>query len=207
MTNYLTTYRGTLASATVGEIFVHTLAVTSTLNQAAVATAVRDAWQTAWNAASGLKSAHPNQVKYTEATAATILDLSKGDLSAATHASFSPQPVGGGVSMTPTQLAVCISLVGGPRANGTPYRGRFYLPPPDYSYLEPTSGKFSSAYHFTDGVKAFMDLLSIAGILPCVWSRSASVLSPVVNIKVGDRPDTIRRRRNSAGETYVTNVP
>jgi hypothetical protein len=206
VTNFLVTLRGTFAVPTVNEIFVHTLAVQSSATTPLLATQVRDHWAAAWGGATGLARTCSNNVKYVEATAATILDLSNGDLSAASHALFAPQPTGTGVKASPSQLAMCVSLVGGPKPNGTPYRGRFYMPMPDASYIQAADGRPSAPYHWADGTKDFFDLMSAAGHVPCVWSRANAVLSPVTQIKVGDRFDTIRRRRNSAAETYVVAV-
>jgi hypothetical protein len=207
VTNYLCTLRGTLYQPTLNEIFVHTIAISSTASSPAVmATQVHDTWQTAWAGATGLKRTMCSGIKYTEATAANILDLSTGALGAAAHVPFAPVLAGQGVKASPSHLAMCISLLGGPKPNGTPYRGRFYLPPPDASYINVTDGRCDVAYHYADGVKDFFDLLVAGGHVPSVWSRSASLLTPVGQIKCGDRFDTIRRRRNKGGETYVVGV-
>lgn len=209
MTDYLTTIRGNLSPATMAEIFVFTLAVQSSGSQTDVATAVRDTFQTAFNGAGGLKSLVSNKTEFTEATAAEIINLrgTKPALMAATHVAFSPTLTGSGVKATPPQTAVTVSLVGGVKPNGTPFRGRFYLPGPDQSTIDPASGLNVIPDNWRIAMKNWMDLLIAGAHFPSIWSRKAGALYPVSQIRVGNRFDTVRRRRNSNAETYFSSAP
>lgn len=203
---YHTTLRGTIQTASLGEIFSHSLGIQSSGPEMAVATAIRDAWITAWGtAATGLGTFHPAPVTYTEATAAKILDPTVPDLGAAAHVAFNPPLVGrGSTSMLPSQCAVAVSLTAGNRPDGRPFKGRFYLPPPS-SGQAMTDGTIGSSNRDAVCViiKNFLETLMQAGHWPSVWSRVDEDLVGVVNqVRVGNQVDTIRSRRNRYPEVY-----
>lgn len=212
MTNYYCTVRGTIATATIQEIFQHSICVSSPTNQTDTANAIASTFLAAWGTGSTKLSQFVNsQVTYTECTAAQINHLiptGDNDLQAATHAPFAPILTGGGSGpMLPAQNAVAISLTGGARPNGSSYKGRFYLPP--FSTTAVTTGGLMSA-GVRNPVNAWaaewLANLKFVGAVPCIWSRKAGVLSPVASVRTGDRVDTIRSRRNKGVETYISAV-
>lgn len=209
MANYLTTLRGTIVPNTLGEIFTHSLAIVSASTADVVATEVRDAWQAQWVAeVPPLQADWPTSVTYTEATAAQILQLFDGTLGAAQHVPFSPTRPGTAVGeMLPSQTAIAVSLVAGLRANGTPMKGRFYLPAPTEAATD-ANGMISLALQqrIADYMGQFISTLQASGHTPCVWSRTEGRLSTVDSIRVGNKFDTIRRRRNHFPETYETRL-
>lgn len=205
MANYLTQLRGTIVPNTLAEIFTHSLAIVSASSAAVVATEVRDAWQAQWVAeVPPLSADFPPGITYTEATAAEILNLFDGTLAAAQHVPFSPNRPGTAVGeMLPSQTAIAVSLVAGLRANGTPMKGRFYLPAPTEAATD-ANGMLQLAVQqrIADYMGQFITTLQASGHTPCVWSRTEGRLSTLDGIRVGNKFDTIRRRRNSLPETY-----
>lgn len=205
MANYLTTLRGTIVPNTLAEIFTHSLSIISASTASVVATEVRDAWQAQWVAeVPPLSADFPVSVTYTEATAAEILQLFDGTLAAAQHVPFSPTRPGTGVGeMLPSQTAIAVTLVAGLRANGTPMKGRFYLPAPTEAATD-ANGMLSLGVQqrIADYMGQFISTLQASGHTPAVWSRIEGRLASVDSIRVGNKFDTIRRRRNSLPETY-----
>lgn len=211
MVNYLTTLSGQIEG---GEIFSHTLAVTDDVLPAplGVAEAVRDSWALAVAAnVTGFGNAISSNVDYVDASAAVIINLTTGQLGAAAHAPFplpGPSGVGAGGAF---QVACAISLTAGTRPNGTPLRGRFYLPTIGQSVV--TNGRFTSLVTagIADTVGFFLGELIERGVQPAVWSRTLGVLQAVTSARVGNVPDTIRSRRNALAEAYepvsITPVP
>lgn len=216
MTNYLVSYRGTLATATIGEIFTHTLAVVSSSDPAELANDAEVEWREAWDAGTPkLGTAFPGSTIYTEVVAAEILKLEGGEgaLHAGTHKPFTPNLAGlGTATPMPAQCAVAVSLEAGTYQNGVKVKGRFYLPTPHSDVLAPT-GIMGLTYQTVlhTGMVNFLAGMEAKGHVPCVWSRSApkhgggKFLQPVEKIRVGDRVDTVRRRRNARAETYMSN--
>lgn len=211
MATYLTTLRGTIAAGSVGEIFSHSLGIQSSATADVVATAVRDAWTTAFTTGtSPLNTMFPEEIVYTEATAAVVIDQVVPNLGAAFHAPFS-----GGLpgvqtgSMLPPQTALAVSLRAGVRPNGAPLKGRFYLPTMTTAAMLPDGTvNPGTAQGVLDQIKVFMDALFAASHWPCVWSRTVANLVGVVDqIRVGDRFDTIRSRRNASPELYLVATP
>jgi hypothetical protein len=212
MAQFYCTVRGTISPGTWAEIFQHSIAVTSTLSQSAVADAVELSFRNAFGTTSTkLASIISNSVTYTEVTAAQIIRLDgtpPDALMAATHKPFSPQLVGGNSGgLLPPQNSVAISLVGGVKPNGAPYKGRFYLPPITPAAVT-SAGLLVSANKatLTSWAAEWLNALRAAGCDPAVWSRSNSTLSSVGQIRVGDKVDTIRSRRNKGVETYSAAV-
>lgn len=205
MPNYLLSWRGTIEG--VDDIFAHTMAVVSDeTDQAAVAQAAADAMEDALstNGGAGLIS---TIVAYTEATAAEILDLSLGTLAAASHVMYATPIPGAGGNGIPPQVATCISLTAGTRPNGTPLRGRFYLPTPGNASLQ-ADGTFNTTVQgeYLAFATGLVGALSGALVFPHVWSRSLALMQPVGEVRVGNVPDVIRSRRNSGPETYVSSL-
>lgn len=209
MANYLTTLRGTIVPNTLGEIFSHSLAIVSASSASVVATEVRDAWQAQWVAeVPPLSADFSAGITYTEATAAEILQLFTGTFSAAQHVPFSPvRPGTGAGEMLPSQTAIAVSLTAGLRANGTPMKGRFYLPAPTEAATD-ANGMVALALQqrIADYMGQFISTLQASGHTPCVWSRSEGRLASIDSIRVGNKFDTIRRRRNALPETYETRL-
>lgn len=209
MANYLTTLRGTIVPNTLGEIFSHSLAIISASTAEVVATEIRDAWQAQWVAeVPPLSADFPVSVTYTEATAAEILNPSLGTLAAAFHVPFSPLRPGTGTGeMLPSQTAVAVSLTAGLRANGTPMKGRFYLPPPTEAATDVNGMLLLTVQQrIADYMGQFISTLQASTHTPAVWSRTEGRLSAIDTIRVGNKFDTIRRRRNHFPETYETRL-
>jgi hypothetical protein len=206
VTVYYTTLRGTLATGTLSEIFSHSLGIISSATAATVAQAVRDTWQTAWTAgASPLQTLFAPGVVYVEATAAQVLDPMVPDLGAAEHSQFSPSLPGTGlVGMLPSQNALAVSLTAGLRPNGTPFKGRFYLPPISSGAIV-TDGLLNPSLQVSvaDAMESWLNALSALQHYPAVWSRTVEdLVNPVSQVRVGNKLDTIRSRRNALPETY-----
>jgi len=201
----LTTMQGTLSTAALKEIFVYTLTVNNTTAapSSVVATNVQAAFKTAWTATTTFKNHFGTPVIWTDTTAAAILGNTNGDLAAAAHVPFSPTLAGVGSSSSPSQNAICVSFSGGAKANGTPYRGRHYLPPPALASLD-TNGLMSSTV--TDTIRSFyqswFNNMLAGNLVPVIWSRSTGQFQTINQIRVGNKVDTIRSRRNELPETY-----
>lgn len=206
MSVYACTLRGTIATATVGEIFSHSLGIESASPAATVAQALHDAWVSTWGtAATGLGTIFTNAITYTEATAAQVLDPMVPDLGAAAHSAFAPPLAGRATGdMLPSQIAVAISLTAGTRPDGRPFKGRFYLPTPHEAFLDvngliPSATTANLALMF----KQFFEVLNTAGHYVSIWSRTTEdLVNPVNLVRVGNRVDTIRSRRNRFPEVY-----
>lgn len=208
MTNYLTSVRGTLATGTLKEIFTFTIPGVSTADAATTATAVKNAFATAWAGSPTISGLLWNQVVFTEVTAAEILNMTTGTLKAASHVSFAPNLTGASANALPSQCAVAVSTAGGSKPNGIPYRGRFYLPTPGQGSITNTTGLLTTTATWSGWAKAFFLAMIANSFVPAVWSRSAGTMNIVTQVRVGDRVDTIRSRRNELPETYsVQTIP
>lgn len=202
MVNYLTTLRGTIGTA--GEEFVHSLAIESSLSQDAVAILVAAQWDAMWQVTtSSWTNLFSAEVAYTEATCAEILDLSTGALSAASHAAMPNGDLLGTGGVCAYQVATAISLTAGTRPNGTPLRGRFYLPTPGAMSRPGGVTPASVVTAVVDALEDFLSGLDLNGAQPAVWSRTLAGLQAVTQVRVGNVPDTIRARRNGISETYT----
>jgi hypothetical protein len=207
MADYITTLRGTIATGVLGEIFSHSLAIRSSATMTTLAEDLKNSWNNTWQAGgSNLSLYFPPEVEYTEATAATIIDWTLPKVSAAFHASFPVGTTGANINgMLPAQNAVAVSLVAGVRDNGVPLRGRFYLPTLGQDTVEATSGVLLTSVQtaIAGGIRSFFNALTSQGHTPCVWSRTTGAFQPVTLMRVGNRVDTIRSRRNAGVEAYV----
>lgn len=213
MAPYLVALRGTLQAGTVGEIFSHSIAVESAAEPSALAAAVATAWEAEWAGPNGAIAHHfPPGVVYTEVTAAPIIELAPPTkLFVAWHQPFATGLAGTSLAGSiPTQNAIAVSLTAGQRANGQYYKGRFYLPSPARDAIDTASGLLTTVAQteIQNSMVAFVDNLHNTGHDVSVWSRMSmgapsGLLSPIQLLRVGNRVDTIRRRRNSSAETYL----
>lgn len=206
MTVYACTLRGTINTATLGEIFSHSLGIESSANTQTVAEAVKAAWTTLWGtAATGIGTMFMPTVTYTEATAAQVIDPMVPNLGAAFHAAFTPPLAGRATGKSlPSQVAVAVSFTAGNRPDGRPFKGRFYLPCPADSAID-TNGMLPTATtaNLALGMKDFLEDLNQAGHYASVWSRTTAGLVNVINlVRIGNKVDTIRSRRNAQPEVY-----
>jgi hypothetical protein len=114
--------------------------------------------------------------------------------------------VGAGVAGLPPQVALCLSLV-----TGTPIRsarGRLFVGPLRADTVQTGSdGATVAAATSTSLITAANTLRTssaTAGAPWVVFSRTKQQLYPIASVKVGNRFDTIRRRRSAMRETYAT---
>lgn len=207
MTNYLVSLKGKLVPTGQAEDFIHTCAVVSSSSPTVLAQAVHDTWDQAWAGPAGtIGNVFGAQVTYVDVAVAEILNLTDGTLAAATHLGFVPPLAGSNLTtMLPTQLAVTISLRAGVRANGTPMKGRTYLPTPALDTIDTVNGHLKAQYQtvLADGYAGFVQGMLQQGHGVSVWSRKEGRLSQVTEVRVGNQVDTIRSRRNVIDETYI----
>lgn len=212
MANYLATIRGTLSSGTLGEIFVHTFAIISSSTQDQVAQSLANNWKDCLNNNTpyNLKDVFPGEVVYNEVTAAQILNAEPPEprLASASHVTFTGIPGTGSGGMVPSQCAIAVSVKAGTRPNGLPQKGRFYLPTPAFGSLQAATGLLAPAYstNIRDQLASFWAAMNAAGHRPALWSRTYGTVKQWDAIRVGNRIDTVRRRRNANPETYTPYV-
>lgn len=204
MASFLLSHRGTIDI--IPDEFVHTLVVEGTGSVQNAAETARDVWRdTVWDSTGlNLRGYYNDEVSYVGVSAAEILDLSLGTLSAAFHADYeNPLPGTAPGGMVPAQIACCVSLTAGTRPNGAPLKGRTYLPGPGSSAV--LSGLFSEAFgqDVYDAFAAYRGALETAGLQASVWSRTMAAVQPLTAHRVGLTPDTIRSRRNALPEVYI----
>ena len=112
----------------------------------------------------------------------------------------------GNVGQLPPQVAVGWSER--TAVVGRSFRGRMYMPACDSQYVSGNGG-IVSAYQsrHADSADVFRAAVNTAGAggdwTLCVYSRQLDVLEPVLDINVGNRVDT-QRRRLPAEQSYVT---
>lgn len=205
MTVYHCTFRGTIATGSINEQFSHSHGVESGSSAQVVSEAMRGAWVNAWGVLSSFFGA---EVEYVETTAAQVLDPMVPDLGAAWHSAFAPPLTGTAIdnSILPSQNAIAVSLTAGSRPDGRPFKGRFYLPPPHQDLID-ANGLLSSAQTLSiaNGIKGYMDMMNAAGHLISIWSRTTEdLVNWVTQVRVGNKLDTIRSRRNAEPEIYST---
>lgn len=212
MANYLATIRGTLASAALQEMFVHSFAVISSATVDTVANALAQHWTDCLNTAgfAGLKAVFGPGVVYNEVTAANIINAEPPDprLSTATHVAIGPIVGTGGNPQLPSQCALAVSVKAGLKPNGVPAKGRFYLPTPAGAVLDATTGQLAAgvADNVQECIADFWANMNLAGHRPALWSRTRGTVVPWDSIRVGNKIDTIRRRRNELPEVYTLEV-
>lgn len=207
MAVYLCNFQGTLLSG--AETFQHSIAVDAAGEttpgefQNTVLSNCVDAINALMNATTGIRSHLPSTTAYTNVRVSRVLGLTTGRLFAAVNQSVSL--VGTGGNPLPPQLACAISLQGGDRGNGTPYRGRFYLPAPDTTRLANGLWATSSRAQYEIGVENFMNALDVdlENTAPQIWSRKDGVTVNVDAVRLGVALDTIRSRRRDIPEAYL----
>lgn len=185
---------------------MHTLAIQSSATPQVVAQAVATAWDDFWaDPDGGIAHYFPSAIVYQESTCAPILNLTDGQLGAAYHHQIVPALSGteGVGSPLPTQIAIAISIWAGTRTNGTPMKGRFYLPAPSHSALAGHGVLLGPTQtEITNNMSGFLAALNTAGHVPSVWSKKEGRLNYVTKVRVGSKVDTMRSRRNAIPETY-----
>lgn len=208
MTDYLVSLKGKLVPTGQAEDFTHTFSCVSAASLEVLAGEVAAVWDEVWAGPAGdIGSVFAPQTTYTDVAVAEILDLATGAVSAAFHHSFVPPLAGTNLtSMLPTQLAVAVSWRAGKRANGTPLKGRMYLPGPALDAVDTVNGHLKTAYQTTlgQGLQGFVQGMLQRGHGVSVWSRKEARIAQVEEVRMGNQIDTIRSRRNSIDETYQT---
>lgn len=207
MAVYLATFSGTLLNG--AEQFSHSLAIDDVLggSEEDMLAQVVLGLQ-AMTGFTGFAATYPQSTKWTNVKVAQVLNLSTGELRAGINQAVNISGTGSGVAVIPPpQVAVAVSLVAGPRANGTPFRGRFYLPAPAVASSNWSEGLMTATAQATiaNGVEAMLEQINdpIDQIACQVWSRRYATTSTVETIRVGRAFDTIRSRRRDLAELYV----
>lgn len=204
MTDYLLSYEGSQGATL--EAFTHTLVVNALgMTQETVAEKARDAFEAAVaTEGPAFDGAFNTLSTWEQVKAAEILDLFEGTLFAASTAEFNtPKPSGSGTSL-PFQIATAVSLRAGTRPNGTPLRGRFYVPQSNTANVD-SLGRWGATY--MADLAAFIGVWFVAlndeSLIPRVWSRTLGVTQTVESVRIGNIPDTIRSRRSQQVELYT----
>ena len=126
-----------------------------------------------------------------------------------TAQALSSVPGGGSTSGNPFQIAVAVSLNAATATKQ--FKGRFYLPSPTSMGFDPATGRhsqFATADVVTSSKTFVNDLNAETTLGSVIVASSISGNHPVSSIRVGDVPDTIRRRRNEITEAYTgTSIP
>lgn len=204
MTDYLVKFNGTIGT---NEEFSHSLVVTESGagSEAALLADIGTAFAGA-KAAHNIFSLLPDTTAYSSVSAARILDLGTGALNAKVETALVHVGSGAASTALPPQCSLVVSLQGGAKANGTPYRGRFHTP-------APSKGSTESGYITTTAQAAWRDFwgkfLDDLASLPSlrttrIWSRTDGLTVPIASIRVGRVIDTIRSRRTDLPEEYVS---
>lgn len=115
--------------------------------------------------------------------------------------------VGSSTSNNPLPTSMVFSLL--TATAGRSFRGRMYWPA--LSLTINTSGRFPSSVMTSAATDAANLLTALAGavtiatdLTPAVVSKTRNLVTPVTQIRVGDVPDTQRRRRDALVEAYST---
>jgi hypothetical protein len=110
--------------------------------------------------------------------------------------------------MDPYQIAAVVSLNAATVSKTK--KGRYYLPVPGGMSQATSTGRWAqfAVADIVDSSKQFINDLNIAAGNPVVVASAAIGNTTVTSIRVGDVPDTIRRRRNALVEQYTsTSIP
>lgn len=115
--------------------------------------------------------------------------------------------VGSATSNNPLPSSVVFSLQ--TATAGRSFRGRMYWPA--LSLTINTQGRFGSSIMSSIAQDAANLLVNIAAaptiatdLVPAVVSKTRNLVTPVTQVKVGDVPDTQRRRRDALVESYAS---
>lgn len=214
MANYIATLRGTLGSGTSVDEFSHSLGIISASEPSVIANSMAVHWRTVWDSgATNLASFFEPTTSYTEVTVAEILNLAGTPapaVSVAYHIPFTPPLVGIAITgSVPMQNAIAVSYWGCCYENGAPIKARFYLPSPTRFFVDTVTGLLSTDGRslVSNAIETFFSSLSADGHSPAVWSRGGKKGPPQMRLadrlRVGDKIDTIRRRRNASAEAYT----
>lgn len=208
MTSFLITVHG--YQNTSSEIFQHTIVVDNpSLIAEDAADVAEHAW-TCWETATDATflGYFSTTCIWQGARAAAILDLEAGTLAAAGTFADTRAGTASATGQLPFQCAIAVSLKGGNRPNGTPIRGRFYLPAPVSAVVPNGFLGATQRQHIANRMKVFHDELDTfsPALDPVVWSRSLGNTTSITEIRVGSVIDTIRSRRNAFTETYAVAV-
>lgn len=204
MTAYLVTYSGTQLSG--AEQFSHTMAVDyaggsdddDVLDDAVAGIA-------AFLNATGVRALFATTTVWTNIKAAKITNLASGALFAGTNRTITQAGSAATGGRPAPQLALAVTLLGGPKANGTPYRGRFYLPFVNANGSQGDGGLLTAANQTTllAGLDAWMAAVTVLSRSPQVWSRKDALTSTLTKVRLGRQADTIRSRRRDMPEQYA----
>lgn len=211
MTLYLANIHGDFKSG--AEQFQHSLAisddgVSSQSNLADTFAADVDQAFTS----SDLMSQLSSMWRYTHITIAEVLSQAPVRLAAATTKALPTVRAGTSSNRTlPPQCAVVVSLIADPYANGTPVKGRMFMPPPggglgmmdDGSLITSVQDHYGAFAADLCGAVNNVDELRFAA----VWSRQGpgkgdGTAHKIQHIKIGNVVDTVRSRRSALKETY-----
>jgi len=222
MTAFLVHFHGDMFAG--AEVFQYGLAVDWAGNDSeqGMAFMARTAQENALGS-STILSQLTESTRFTHVTAARIIDPTKssgpGTLSAAYTAAHTSPIVGLAIgNALPPQNAVVISLQAGTYGNGSPLRGRFYMPNFDENALSAGRLDTTAQQLYLDYGVALITELRAAGtdVVPSVWSRPAGTtsggqpgrglgaLQPITSVRVGRAVDTIRSRRGAFLEEYLS---
>lgn len=125
-----------------------------------------------------------------------------------------PSPQMGATSSgtVPAQVTAVLTLWSG-QTLGRANRGRMYVPPPS-SAISPTTGRWPGGdlttylTRWRTAIEAVTGEIATAAsgtVHPVIMSTVGSGLTkPVAHVRIGDVPDTQRRRRRSISEVYIT---
>lgn len=150
-----------------------------------------------------IKSVFPQQASYLGSRVAWI--GTDGHTLSAQERPVAPVVGGSTDPSLPTEVALVVSLRTAVATRST--RGRMYLPPLTVSQMG-YAGRYLDAAVTTvaDGAEDFMNDVTVGTTTwtPVVASGTASLLTPITQIAVGNVPDAQRRRRDSLIEAYTT---
>jgi len=207
VTVYLVNYMGTLGGGV--ETFQHSIVLDRAGAFSGIEEDILDQAEAGLTALHGgtFKSNWPSATVWTNIRCAEVLDLTPNagqpQLKQAVNRAVSE--AGSSSATAPLQLSCVISLQGGEKPNGTPYRGRFHLPAPAFGSSTP-HGTMNTTLQgvVLDQAEAMLNALfnPLESMAPQIWSRVAGETLTVEKIRVGRQLDTVRSRRRDAPENY-----
>jgi hypothetical protein len=166
-----------------------------------------DAAEDVWTFLQAVKAYTYSGFRWTHVKLAAINALGNTVGTASTYTFTSPI-VGTASTLMAPQAALAVTL----RANivGRKGRGRFYLPALSTSMVSsdcivsstPKSTILNAAKTMIDGLQNLPGFSTFTGIV-CVTSAGAATAVRPVELRIGDRVDTIKSRRAQVNETYT----
>lgn len=213
MANYLVSLRGQLGSGSSADEFTHTHGIVSASEPNIIANSVAVRWRAAFETgANPLRTIFEPTTRYTEVVVAEILNLAGTPAPAIAvgyHVPFTPAMPGTAITgAVPMQNAIAVSYWACCYDNGAQVKGRFYLPSPSQIVVDTVTGLLTTDGQtwISDAVEGYFTGLQADGHTPAVWSRGGKKGAPAMRtatrLRVGDKIDTIRRRRNAVIEAY-----